>query len=75
MVPRVRPLIYNGYKNNAQKVLSFIVTDNSWRTYAGLPHLFHYSDHFSTVVILFVASNLVMYKFFGLFLRLTPTTN
>ena len=40
MVPRGRPLIAIGYKYNARKVLSFIVTDNEGSTKTGIPYLF-----------------------------------
>ena len=39
MVPGGRPLIAIGYKYNARKVLSFIVTENKWITQAGPPYL------------------------------------
>ena len=44
MVPGDRPLIAIGYKYNARKVLSFIVTDNSGRTNTGIPYLSKYSE-------------------------------
>ena len=36
VVPGNRPLIYIGYKYNARKVLSFIVTDNAGNTKTGI---------------------------------------
>ena len=39
MVLGGRPLIVIGCKNNSQKVLSFIVTENVGITKAGLPYL------------------------------------
>ena len=44
MVPGDRPLIAAGYKYNAQKVLSFIVTDNAGRTKTGITYLSKYPD-------------------------------
>ena len=38
MVPGDRPLIDIGYNYNAQKVLSFIVTDNAGSTKTGIPY-------------------------------------
>ena len=75
MVPGGRPLIAIGYKYSAQKVLSFIFTDNSWITQSGLPCLSNYPDQFSNFSIFPVACPLVMSKFFSLLMRLTPTTN
>ena len=60
MVPRGRPLIAIGYKYNARKVLSFIVTDNSGRTKTGIPYLSKYPDQFTNVAICPVARPLVM---------------
>ena len=39
MVPGCRPLIAIGYKYNARKVLSFIVTDNTGSTKTGFPRM------------------------------------
>ena len=39
MVPRKRPLIAMGYKYDAWKVLSFIVTENTGTTQVGIPYL------------------------------------
>ena len=44
MVPRDRPLIAIGYKYNARKVLSFIVTENAWSTQADLLYLSKYPE-------------------------------
>ena len=65
MVPGCRPLIPIGYKYNARKVISFIVTDNEERTQTGLPDLSNYPDQFTNIFILPVARPLVIYKFFG----------
>ena len=64
MVPRGRLLIAIGYKYNMQKVLCFIITENSRITQAGITHLYNYSDHFSFVAIHPVYRPLVVYKFF-----------
>ena len=40
--PRDRPLITIGYKYNAWKVLSFIVTEETGRTKAGINYLYKY---------------------------------
>ena len=60
MVPEDRPLISIGYKYNAQKVLSFIVTDNAGSTNTGIPYLSKYPDQFTNVSICLVAHPLVM---------------
>ena len=62
MVPVDRPLIAIGYKSNAQKVLSFIVTNNSGNTNTGIPYLYKYPDQFTNVPIFPVARPLVMSK-------------
>ena len=60
MIPKGRPLIAIGYKYNAWKVLSFIVTDNTGRTQTGITYLFKYPEQFTNVAIHPVARNLVM---------------
>ena len=65
MVPRDRPLIAIGYKNNMQKVISFIVTDNKGRKKAGPTYLSKYPEHFTKVTIWPVVRLLVMSKLFG----------
>ena len=62
MVPGDKPLIAFGYKYNGQKVLSFIVTDNSGSTKTGIPYLSKYPDQFTNVAIRPVARTLVMSK-------------
>ena len=62
MVPGGRPLIAIGYKYNARKVLSFIVTYNAGRTKTGIPYLSKYPDQFTNVVIHPVACPLVISK-------------
>ena len=62
MVPGGRPLIAVGYKYNARKVLSFIVTDNAGRTKNGIPYLSKYPDQFTNVSIRPVARPVVMSK-------------
>ena len=62
MVPGDRPLIDIGYKYNARKVLSFIVTDNAGSTKTGIPYLSKYPDQFTNVAIRPVARPLVMSK-------------
>ena len=74
MVPGDRTLIAIGYKYNARKVLSFIVTDNVGITKTGTPYLSKYPDQFTDVDIRPVSRPLVMY-FFLLLMRLTPTKN
>ena len=63
MVPRDRPTIAIDYNYNAQKVLSFIVTENAGSTHAGLPYLYRHPECFTNVSIHpvsrpFVVSNL-----------------
>ena len=60
MVPGGRPLIAIGYKYNARKVLSFIVTDNAGSTKTGIPYLSKYPDQFTHVYIRPVARPVVM---------------
>ena len=75
MVPGDRPLIAIGYKYNAWKVISFIVTDNTGSTNTGIPYLSKYPDQFTNVAIRSVARPLVMSILFLLLMMLTPTTN
>ena len=65
MVTETIPLIDIGYKYNAQKVLYFIVTDNTGITHAGINYLFNYPEQFSNVYIRPIDRCLVMYKLFG----------
>ena len=60
MLPGGRPLIDVGYKYNARKVLSFIVTDNAGSTKTGITYLSKYPDQFTNVSICPVACPLVM---------------
>ena len=64
MVPGGRPLIAIGYKYNARKVLSFIVTDNTGTTKTGIPYLSKYPDQFTNVSIRPVARPVVMSNLF-----------
>ena len=64
MVPGGRTLIAIGYKYNAQKFLSLIVTDNTGSTKTGFPYLLNYLDQFTNVAIRPVARPLVMSKKF-----------
>ena len=75
MLPGGRPLIAIGYKYNARKVLSFIVTDNSGSTKTGIPYLSKYPDQFTNVSICPVARPVVMSNVFLLLMRLTHTTS
>ena len=60
MAPGDRPLIAIGYKYNARKVLSFIVTENSGSTNTVISYLSKYPDQFTNVAIRPVARPLVM---------------
>ena len=51
MVLGDRPLIAIGYKYNARKVLSFIVTENAGITKTGIPYLSKYPDQLTNVSI------------------------
>ena len=51
-----------GYKYNAQKVLSFIATDNAGSTNTGIAYLSKYPDQFTNVIICPVARPLFMSK-------------
>ena len=64
MVPGVRLLIAIGYKYNARKVLSFIVTENAGSIKTGITYLSKYPDQFTYVAICPVARPLVMSIFF-----------
>ena len=64
MVPGDWPLIAIGYKYNARKVLSFIVTYNAGSTKTGIPYLSNYPDQFTNVAIRPIARPLVMSIFF-----------
>ena len=60
MVPGYIPMIAVGYKYNAQKSLSFIVTDNAGITQTGITYLYKYPDQFTNVSICLVDHPLVM---------------
>ena len=75
MVPGYMPLIAIGYKYNAQKVLSFIVTYNEGITKTGITFLSKYPDQFTNVAIHPVDRPLIMSKYILLLMRLTPTKN
>ena len=75
MVPGGRPLIDIGYKYNARKVLSFIVTDKAGSTKSGIPYLSKYPDQFNNVSIRPVSLTLVMSKINLLLMRLISTKN
>ena len=62
MVPGYRPLISIGYKYNARKVLSFIVTYNTGITKTVISYLSKYPDQYTNVAIFPVACPLVMSK-------------
>ena len=62
MVSRGPPLIAIGYKYNARKVISFIVTYNTGSTNTGIPYLSKYPNQFTNVSIRPVARHLVMSK-------------
>ena len=64
MLPRGRPLIAIGYKYNARKVLSFIVTDNAGITNTGNPYLSKFPEKITNFYIRPVACPLVMPKQF-----------
>ena len=64
MVPGDRPIIGIGYKYNAQKFLSFIVTDNSDITKTIIHYLSKYPDQFTNFSIRPIACPLVMSKTF-----------
>ena len=72
MVPGDRTLIFIGYKYNARKVFSFIVTAEASSTNAGIPYLTKYPDTFSNVAIFPVYCPLFMSKFFGSVNKVTP---
>ena len=63
MVPGGRPLIAIGYKYNARKVISFIVTDNAGSTKTGIPY---YPS---------ILTNLLMFPFTLLLVPLLFKTN
>ena len=73
MLPGYRTPIAVGYKNNARKVLYFIVTDNAGSKNTGIPYLYKYPDQFTNVAILPVDRPLFMSKTL-LLMILTPTT-
>ena len=73
MVPADRPLIDIGYKYNARKVLSFIVTENIGITNNGIPYLSKYPDQFTNTAIRPVSRSLLLKNL--LLMRLNPTTN
>ena len=65
MVPGDMLLFVIGYKYNSQKVLYFVVTDNTGITNAGINYLYKNTDPFYNVTICPFAHPLSMYKFFG----------
>ena len=60
MVPGDRTIIAMGYKYNTWKVLSFIVTTNTYITKTGITYLSKYPDQLTNVSIHPVACPLVM---------------
>ena len=62
MVPADRPLIYIGYKYNAQKALSLIFNENAGITNNDITYLSKYPDQFTNVAIFPVARPLVISK-------------
>ena len=64
MVPRDRQLISIVHKYNTSKVLSFIASEDTGITKAGIPYLYKYPKLFSNVSIFPVARLLGMSKFF-----------
>ena len=60
VLPGKRTIIGIGYKYNARKVLSFVVTDNVGSTKTGIPYLSKYPEKFTNVSIRSVARPLVM---------------
>ena len=75
IVPRYRPLLDIGYKNNSQKVLYFILTDDVWSANSGIPYLSKYHETFTNVSIVPVAHPLVVFNFLDMLIRLTTTTH
>ena len=75
MVLEGRSLISIGYKYNAQKVLSFIIIENTGITHIVLTYLSKYPDHFSNVIISLLLVPLSCISSLDLLMRLTPTTN
>ena len=59
MVPGGRPLIAIGYKYNARKFLSFVVTGNAGIKKTGITYLYKYPDQFTNVAIHPVATPFV----------------
>ena len=64
VVPGGRSLISIGYKYKGQKVIYFIITDNTGIAQAYLTYLSKYPDHFTNVYIHPVDCPLVVSKFF-----------
>ena len=64
VVPGNRLIIYVDCKYNTQKVLSFIASEDTGITKAGIPYLYKYPKLFSNVSIFPVARLLGMSKFF-----------
>ena len=75
MVPRDRPTIASGYKYNTGKVISFIDTEGSGITKAGIPSLSKYHFPFDNASIFPVDYPLIIYKFFGSVNKVDPHKN
>ena len=75
MVPGDRPLIAIGYKYNARKFLSFIVTENAGSTQEDLTYLSKYLGQFTNVTISLFLAPLSCLSYLGKLMRFTPTIN
>ena len=75
MVPGLRPKFCIGYKYNTCKVLSFIVTENTGRTKAGLSYLYKHPGQFSNVATRPVARLFSCITSLNLLMRSTTTKN
>ena len=65
MMPGYRSLLSIGYKYKYQKVLCFILTEESGREKIGIPYLSNCPDHITNVAVRPVAFPHVLSKFFG----------
>ena len=75
MMPVGRQRLAIGYRYNAQKVLSFIVTENAGSTQTGLPYLSKYPDQFIIPPSALLLVPLSCLSYLEKLTMLPPTTN
>ena len=75
MVPGDMLLFVIGYKYNSQKVLYFVVTDNTGITKAGITYLYKKLTRFIMLPFALLLTPFPCINSLGMLTRLAPTTN